>query len=75
MQLEWIRTIKIYSQKMSNHESSAERKLRIATRVFTSSEGNLKLSDAMKIAGYETMERKGGKIYHRVSLAPQTMQK
>ena len=60
---------------MSNHESSPERKLRITTRVFTSSGGNLKLSDAMKIAGYETLERKVGAIYQRVCCASQKMQK
>ena len=60
---------------MSNHESIPEKKLRIATRVFTSSEGNLKLSDAMKILGYETLERKGGTIYKRVCRAAQKMQK
>ena len=60
---------------MSNHESSPERKLRIATIVFTISKGNLRLGDAMKIAGYETPERKGGTIYHRVRCASQTMQK
>ena len=59
---------------MSNHESSPERKLRIVTRVFTSSEGTLKLSDAMKIAGYETPERKGGTTYQHVFRAAQTMQ-
>ena len=60
---------------MSNHESSPERKLRIATRVFTSSEGKLKLSDVMKITGYETPERKGGTIYQRVRRAAQTIEK
>ena len=60
---------------MSNHESIPERKLRIATRVFTSSEGNLKLSDAMKIAGYETPERKGGTIHKLVYCSDQTIQK
>ena len=60
---------------MSNNESSPERKLRITTRVFTSSGGNLKLSDAMKIAGYETLERKVGSIYQRVCCASQKMQK
>ena len=43
--------------------------------MFTSSEGNLKLSDAMKIAGYETPEIKGGIIYQRVRRSEQTMQK
>ena len=60
---------------MSIHEISPERKLRIATRVFTSSKGNLKLSDAMKIVGYETPESKVGTIYQRVCRADQTMQK
>ena len=60
---------------MSNHESIPERKLRIAARVFTSSEGNLKLSDAMKIAGYETPERKGVTIYQRVCCASRKTQK
>ena len=59
---------------MSNHESIPERKLRIATRVFTSSEGNSRLSNTMKILGYETPERKGGTIYQRVCRAAQTMQ-
>ena len=73
-QLDWIRTIELYPQNMSNHESDSERKLRISTQVFTRSEGNLKLSDAMKIAGYETLERKGVTIYQRVCRAAQTMQ-
>ena len=60
---------------MSNHESITERKLRIATGVFTSSRGNLKLSDAMEIGGYETPERKVGTIYQRVCCASQKMQK
>ena len=60
---------------MSNHEISPERNLRIATRVFTSSEDNLKLSDAIKIAGYETPERKGGKIYQHARRSAQKMQK
>ena len=57
------------------HESITERKLRIATGVFTSSRGNLKLSDAMEIGGYETPERKVGTIYQRVCCASQKMQK
>ena len=60
---------------MSNHESIPERKLRIATRVITSSEGNSKLSDAMKITGNETPERKWGTIYQRVCRSAQTIQK
>ena len=60
---------------MSNRESIPERKLRIATRVFTSSKGNQKLSDTMKIAGYETPERKGGTIYQCVRRAAQKIQK
>ena len=60
---------------MYNHESIPERKLRVVARVFTSSEGNLKLSDKIKIAGYETPERKGGTIYQHVCRAAQTMQK
>ena len=75
MKLEWIRTIELYSQKMSNHESSPERKLRIATRVFKRSEGNLKFSDAMNIAGYETLERRVSTIYQCVFRAAQTIQK
>ena len=59
---------------MSNHYIRPDRKLRITKRVFTSSEGNLKLSDAMKIMGYGTPERKGGTIYQRVRHAAQTMQ-
>ena len=74
-QLEWIITTKLYSQNMSNHESTPERKLRVATRVFKSSEDNLKLSDAMKIAGYKTPERKGGTIYQRVCRTAQKMLK
>ena len=66
--------MKLYSQKMYDHESSPERKPRIATRVFTSSEGSLKLIDAMKIAGYDTPERRGGTIYQRVRCAAQKMQ-
>ena len=74
-QFGWIRTIKLFSQKMYNHESSPERKHRIATRVFTSSEGNLKLSGAIKITGHEIPERKAGTIYQCVRCAAHKMQK
>ena len=60
---------------MSNHESIPDRNLRIATRVFKSSEGNLKLSDAMNIVGYETLERRVSTIYQCVFRATQTIQK
>ena len=60
---------------MSNHESIPERKVRIVVRVFTRFEGSLKLSGAMKIAGYETLERKGGIIYQCVRRAACKMQK
>ena len=70
-----MKTIEIYSKKMSNHEGIPDRNLWIVTRVFTSSEGNLKVSDTMNIAGYETPERKEVALYQLVHRASQTMQK
>ena len=43
--------------------------------MLTSSEGNLKLSDAMNIARYETLERIVSTIYQCVCRAAKTIQK
>ena len=51
---------------MAKRGDSPEQKLRIAIRVYASAEGNMKVSDAMRVAGYYTPERKGGTIYQRV---------
>ena len=51
---------------MGDDEGDASQKLRIASRLFACSEGNIKLCDAMKVAEYETPERKGGTVYQRI---------
>ena len=58
---------------MNESSDSPERKLRIATRVYASAEGNMKISDAMRIAGYCTADRKGGTIYQRVRRTAQAL--
>ena len=52
-----------------SNEDEPKRKLRIASRLFAYSEGNMKITDAMKVAGYETPERKPGTVYQRVRRA------
>ena len=47
-------------------DGEPERKLRIASRLYAYSEGKMKLTDAMKVAGYATPERKRGTVYQRV---------
>ena len=47
-------------------DGEPERKLRIASRLYAYSEGQMKLTDAMKVAGYATPERKRGTVYQRV---------
>ena len=58
---------------MAKRGDSPEQKLRIAIRVYASAEGNMKVSDAMRVAGYCTPERKGGTIYQRVRRTAQSI--
>ena len=58
---------------MAESNGSPDRKLRIATRVYASAEGNMKISDAMQVAGYCTPDRKGGTIYQRVRRTAQSL--
>ena len=47
--------------------------LRIASRLFAYSKGNMKTTDTMKVAGYKSPERKGGTIHQCVRRAWETM--
>ena len=42
---------------MDDAEGDASQKLRIVSRLFACLEGNMKLCNVMKVAGYETPER------------------
>ena len=58
---------------MVESSASPDRKLRITTRVYASAEVNMKFSDAMKVAGYCTPDRKCGTIYQRVRCTAQAL--
>ena len=51
---------------MTDDDDEPARKLRIASRLYAYSEGEMKCTDAMKVAGYATPERKRGTVYQRV---------
>ena len=55
-----LRTTGIVKGSMDNEMDKHERKLRITSWLYAYSEGKMELSDVMKIAGYETLDRKGG---------------
>ena len=58
-----------------SNEEELNRKLRIASRLFAYSEGKMKIIDAMKVAGYETPERKANTVFQRVRRAGVALQK
>ena len=58
-----------------SNEDEPKRKLRIASRLFAYSEGKMKVTDAMKVAGYETPERKANTVFQRVRRAGVALQK
>jgi len=54
---------------MGDESDGGRRKRRVASCLYTCSEGATKLSDVMKVAGYTTPDRKGGAMYQRVCRA------
>ena len=58
-----------------SNEDEPNCKLCIASRLFAYSEGKMKITDAMKVAGYKTLERKDGTVYQRVRRAGEALRR
>ena len=59
-------TTGIAKGSMDNKIDEYKRKFHIASWLYACSEGKMKLSDEMKIAEYETPDRKVGTMYQHV---------
>ena len=74
----WLSVPEIASRIMEGGGSNKDepnRKLRIASRLFAYSERKMKITDAMKVAGYKTTERKAGTVYQPVRRAGEALQR
>ena len=56
-----------------DNEDELSCKLCITSWLFAYGEGNIKITDMMKVAGYEMPERKSGTIYQHVRLAGEAL--